>query len=105
MLKKRKRRQDTKHVVYMLKNTVTGDFYIGITVCGSQLRRALKVRLQKHIRRALTEDKSWNLCKSIRRYGAEAFLIEPIEVVRGRKPAHAVERAMIAEFAPALNQY
>jgi predicted GIY-YIG superfamily endonuclease len=102
---KRKRRQDTKHVVYMLSNTQTGEYYMGITVCGSQIKKALKVRFQKHIRRALTEDKSWNLCNSIREYGAEAFDIMPIEVVRGRKPAHQRERELIAELCPGLNQY
>jgi len=105
MLKKRRRRQDTKHVVYMLKNTETGDFYIGITVCGSKLKQALKVRFQKHVRRAVTENKDWKLCKGIRKYGADNFVMEPIEIVRGRKPAHSRERELIAELAPALNQY
>jgi len=106
MLKaKRRRRQDTKHAVYMLKNMVTGDFYIGITVCGAAPKRAVKVRFQKHVRRAVTENRVWNLCKSIRSYGAENFMVEIVEVLRGRKPAHARERELIAELAPALNQY
>ena len=62
----RKRRQDTKHVVYVISNTVTQEQYIGITVCGQQVRRALKVRIQKHVRRAVTENKTWALCESIR---------------------------------------
>jgi hypothetical protein len=101
----RKRRQDTKHAVYMLVNTNTAESYIGITVCGQQVKKAIKVRLQKHIRRALTEGKDWNLCKSIRKHGAYAFEVEVIETVRGRKEAHATERGYIAELCPALNQY
>lgn len=101
----RKRRQDTKHAVYMLVNTNTAESYIGITVCGQQVKKAIKVRLQKHIRRALTEGKDWNLCRSIREHGAEAFEVEVMELVRGRKPAHARERQLIAELAPQLNQY
>jgi hypothetical protein len=101
----RKRRQDTKHAVYMLVNTNTAESYIGITVCGQQVKKAIKVRLQKHIRRALTEGKDWNLCRSIREHGAEAFEVEVMELVRGRKPAHARERELIAELAPQLNQY
>lgn len=101
----RKRRQDTKHAVYMLVNTNTAESYIGITVCGQQVKKAIKVRLQKHIRRALTEGKDWNLCRSIREHGAEAFEVEVIELVRGRKPAHARERELITELAPQLNQY
>lgn len=102
---KRKPRQDRKHAVYMLMNTNTGEYYIGITVCANQVKQAMKVRWQKHVRRALTENKTWNLCRSIREHGAEAFDIEVLEIIRGRKPAHAKERELIAEFCPALNQY
>ena len=52
---KRKRRQDTKHVVYCITNSVTQEQYVGITVCGAAVRRALKIRMQKHL---LTG--SWN---------------------------------------------
>ena len=101
----RKRRQDTKHVVYVITNTVTQQQYIGITVCGQQVRRALKIRVQKHVRRALTENKSWALCQSIREYGADAHTYGIVEFVRGRKPAHARERELIREFRPALNTH
>jgi hypothetical protein len=104
-MQKRKARQDRKHAVYMLVNTNTAESYVGITVCGQQVKKAIKVRLQKHIRRALTENKDWNLCRSIREHGAEAFEVEVLELVRGRKPAHARERQLIAELAPQLNQY
>ena len=102
---KRKRRQDTKHAVYMLVNTNTCESYIGITVCGNDVKRALKVRLQKHIRRAVTENKSWALCRSIRKHGAEAFAMLLVDVVRGRKPAHAYEREIINGELPALNTH
>lgn len=102
---KRKARKDRKHAVYMLANTNTGEYYIGITVCGQKLKQALKVRLQKHIRRAVTENKDWALCRSIREHGAEAFEMEVIGVVRGRDVAHTMERGLIAELCPALNQY
>lgn len=99
----RKRRQDTKHVVYVITNNVTQQQYIGITVCGQQVRKALRVRVQKHIRRAATENKSWDLCSSIREHGVDAFTYGVIEFVRGRRPAHARERELISQYAPALN--
>lgn len=102
---KRKRRQDTKHAVYVITNVITKEQYIGITVCGQQVRKALKVRVQKHVRRALTENKDWALCASIREYGVEAFEYGVVETVRGRKPAHARERELIREFNPALNTH
>ena len=103
--KARKRRQDTKHVVYVITNVATGQQYVGITVCGQQVRRALKIRIQKHIRRAVTENKDWALCRSIREFGVESFEYGVLEFVRGRKPAHARERELIREFNPALNSH
>jgi glutaredoxin-related protein len=102
---KRKRRQDTKHAVYMLVNTNTNEAYVGITVCGNNVKNALKVRMQKHVRRAVTENKDWALCKSIRAHGAEAFVVLLVDIVRGRKPAHAYEREIINGDVPALNSH
>ena len=104
-MKTRKRRQDSNHAVYTITNLVTGDYYIGITVCSGSIKRALKVRFQKHIRRAVTENKSWALCNSIREYGSEMHTVEFVEKIRGRKPAHARERELIREYAPALNTH
>ena len=101
----RKRRQDTKHAVYMLVNTNTNEHYVGITVCGNAVKQALKVRLQKHIRRAVTENKDWALCQSIREHGAEAFAMLLVDVVRGRKAAHAYEREIINGQNPELNSH
>lgn len=100
---KRRRRQDTRHAVYCITNILTGYQYIGITVCGGQVKQALKVRFQKHVRRALTENKDWALCSSIREHGPENHEYELIEIVRGRKPAHARERELIQAHEPALN--
>ncbi len=100
---KRKRRQDTKHAVYVITNVVTSEQYIGITVCGQAVAKALKVRIQKHVRRAVTENKDWALCNSIREHGPESFTYGLVQTVRGRKPAHALERELIAQYNPALN--
>jgi len=97
----RKKRSDRRHIVYSITNTVTGDFYIGITQGFRQ--KDLKVRIQKHIRRALTENKDWALCKSIRRFGAENFYPQILDVVRGKTAAHNFERKLIADYSPTLN--
>jgi hypothetical protein len=99
----RRRRQDCNHAVYLITNVVTDEIYIGITVCAQDIRRALRVRVQKHIRRALTENRDWALCRSIREYGVESFTYGLIEVVRGRKAAHSRERQLIKDYAPMLN--
>jgi protein-tyrosine-phosphatase len=76
-----------------------------ITVCGNAVHRAVKIRFQKHVRRALTENKDWALCASIRTHGAEAFAVLLVDVVRGRKPAHAIERKIINGNMPELNTH
>jgi hypothetical protein len=100
---KRKTRTDRNHAIYQITNIVTGEQYIGVTVCSGSVKKALKVRIQKHIRRALTENKTWALCKSIREHGVEAFEYGLLEIVRGKAPAHARERELTAKIQPELN--
>lgn len=103
---KRKRRNDRRHAVYCITNILTGERYIGITVTqGAAVKRSLKIRWQKHVRRALTENKDWTLCRSIREWGAECFDIALLETIRGRKPAHQRERELIRELNPQLNTF
>lgn len=97
----KKKRSDRRHIVYSITNTVTGDFYIGITQGFRQ--KDLKVRVQKHIRRALTENKDWALCKSIRQYGADIFFSQILDIVRGKTAAHNFERQLIDNYSPTLN--
>lgn len=100
---KRKTRSDRNHAIYVITNNVTGDFYVGVTVCSGNMNKALKVRFQKHVRRALTEGKTWALCQSIREFGAEVFTYELVEKVRGKAEAHARERELTRELEPTLN--
>jgi hypothetical protein len=100
---KRKTRSDRNHAIYCITNTVTGEQYIGVTVCSGSIKQALKVRVQKHIRRALTENKDWALCRSIREHGTENFVYGLMEKVRGKAQAHARERELTREHSPALN--
>lgn len=106
MVKSRKRRQDTTHYVYVITNTYTGDQYIGITVKNySTIYRTLKRRVQKHVQRALTENKNWALCEAIRTWGVEAFSFGFVEAIRGRKPAYQRERQLLAAYNPVLNTF
>jgi len=99
---KRKRRSDCNHIVYSL--SVGKLQYIGVTVVANRSpKRSLKVRWQKHIRRALTENRDWRLCQAIRKHGPEAFLVQVIEIVRGKSAAHQLERDLIRTMNPRLN--
>lgn len=102
----RKKRSDRNHVLYRITCVDTGDSYIGLTVAkGHAFLRSVKVRWQKHVSRALREDKPWYFCEFLRSMPEAEFRYEVLEVVRGRKPAHQRERQLISELAPTLNTF
>ena len=102
MVRKRKSRSDRKHVIYSL--SVNGQEYIGVTfVERSAVNKSVLRRWQKHVNRALTENKNWSLCKAIRKHGPDAFDVSYYEVVRGKAAAHIRERELIRELNPSLN--
>ena len=102
----RKKRNDRNHVLYRVTCLDTGDSYIGLTVAqGQAFLRSVKVRWQKHVSRAMREDKAWNFCEFLREFRDAEYCYEVIEVVRGRKPAHQRERELIRELNPTLNTF
>ena len=103
----RKRRSDRNHVVYMIKNTVTDQLYIGITVLSyrGNAQRTLDRRVQKHVQLAYTENKTWALCESFRKYEPENHEYWVHDVVRGKALAHQTEVSLIDEFRPQLNTF
>jgi len=99
---KRKRRSDRMHLIYQL-TAPTGDSYIGVTYREGSVKKSLQRRWMKHVYRALTENKDWKLCAAIRQWDAETFKVECLELLRGKKPAHIRERALVRERKPTLN--
>ena len=100
--KRRKRRTDRKHLIYKL--SVRNVSYIGVTyVEKGRVKPSLTRRWQKHVRRALTENKDWKLCQAIRKHGPEAFTVQVLEIIRGKAPAHVRERELIRKHNPKLN--
>ena len=98
----RKKRNDRNYVLYQL--SVDDRTYIGLTVAvGHAFLRSVKVRVQKHISRAMVEDKDWTLCEAIR--SADSIQYSVLEVIRGRKNAYARERKLIADMNPELNDF
>lgn len=108
MLKKqRKRRSDRNQVIYFIRDVVTLEYYIGLTALSfkGNVRKTLNRRMQKHMQRALSENKDWGLSRALRDRGAENFVFGVIEVVRGKKAAHARETELINTLQPALNTF
>jgi hypothetical protein len=98
----RKKRNDRNYILYELR--VDNRTYIGLTVAvGRAFLRSVKVRVQKHISRALVENKDWTLCEAIKQ--ADSIQYSVIEVVRGRKAAYSRERELIADMNPELNDF
>ena len=98
----RKKRSDRTHIIYKI---VSGtDFYIGVTArTESTVLKSVRVRMNKHLYRSRSEDKSWALYEAIRARGPGAFAYGIVAVVRGKREAHQVERALIRELRPNLN--
>ncbi len=103
----RKRRSDRNQVIYFIEDVVTREVYIGLTaLCfNGNVRKTLTRRMQKHMQRALAENKNWGLSRALRERGAERFVYGVVEVVRGKRPAHSRETELINTLQPALNTF
>ena len=103
----RKRRTDRNQVIYYICDTVTLEYYVGLTALSfkGNVFRTLRRRMQKHMQRAMTENKDWGLSRALRERGAERFIFGTLEVVRGKGPAHARETELINTLQPALNTF
>ena len=105
MARIRKARSDRNHAIYVITCVTTGEQYVGLTVVSGNIRKALKVRIQKHIRRALTENRNWTLCRAIREHGVENFTYGVLDIVRGKQAAHDLEQHVVKTHQPALNTF
>ncbi len=98
----RKKRVDRTHIIYVIRSGA--DFYIGVTAkTESTVAKSLRVRMNKHLYRSRSEDKSWALYEALRERGTDSFDYGILEVVRGKTAAHQLERELIRTHRPNLN--
>lgn len=100
----RKKRSDRNHLIYKITCLPTLDEYIGVTVMNStSVKKAMKTRWKQHCYKAQVVSPDWSLSESIREHGEDMFLIEPLEIVRGRMQAFDREAELINTVIPSLN--
>lgn len=99
----RRKRNDRNYILYELIGP-DGSNYIGLTVAlGRAYDKSVRIRTQKHISRAIKENKNWTLCNYLRVIDYIEYRV--LEVIRGRKNAYSRERELIGEFSPVLNDF
>lgn len=88
----------------MLTCEYTNEQYIGVTVMkGTSQIKTLHQRWNGHVYKALVCEEDWALPRAIRQYGEDAFVMEVLKIVRGKKAAFAAESALINALKTKLN--
>lgn len=104
MKQRRTARSDSKFVIYEAV-AENGDSYIGITRKGERtVAGAVKERWRKHVSRARNEDRQWKLYLFLKAAGLSMnWEHRVLAIVRGRAEAYALEREIVKEQQPSLN--
>ena len=101
---RRKTRADCNYIIYEAVDEC-GENYIGLTRKSlPNAGKVVKERWRKHISRARNENRDWVLYEYLRAVGlALAWEHKIICIIRGRKEAYALERVLVKERQPTLN--
>ena len=99
----RAKRSDRNHIIYQIQGPQ--GIYVGVTAkTESTVLKSIRARVAKHYYRAQKETKQWTLCALLRTYASKDDIdVRVIEIVRGKREAHARERELIRELRPFYN--
>ena len=99
----RAKRSDRNHIIYQIQGPQ--GIYVGVTAkTESTVLKSIRARIAKHYYRAQKETKDWMLCALLRTYASKDDIdVRVLEIVRGKREAHARERELIRELRPFYN--
>ena len=90
--RRRRTRSDRKHVIYRLTHPGTGDTYVGITaMIGRSADRSVRKRWTQHLWHARVAGREGPLADLIRLRGDDPWIVQVVEVVKGRAASDALE--------------
>ena len=101
---RRTARKDSTFIIYEAVSE-TGENYIGLTrKTETTVLKSLKERWRRHLSRARNEQRAWRLYEYMRAGGLEQTWEHRIlAIIRGRAAAYDLERSMVKEQEPTLN--
>lgn len=88
---------DKPGFLYLIRNTMTHDFYIGVTV------KPPEMRFKQHVQSAKRGTYEYRLHRAIRKYGEDAFSVETIGQFSTKKEAIQLEIETINRLKPTYN--
>jgi hypothetical protein len=99
----RAKRSDRNHIIYTIQGPQ--GCYVGVTAkTETTVLKSIRSRVAKHFYRAQKETKAWALCELLRTYASKDDIdVRVVEIVRGKREAHARERELIRELNPFYN--
>lgn len=101
---RRKRRSDCNNVIYQITCKATGERYRGFTFARNRaFQKTAKIRWKLHVCQAQEPTRNGKLQQRIREYGDKGFIVEVLEVVRGKQAALTREKELIRELDPSFD--
>ena len=104
MVRTASKRAKTKrrvYVVYLIRNLINGNRYVGKT-SGPNVCAAIEQRWKQHLR-FVRNGAPWNLHRAMRKHGVHNFMIGQLWVCRTERGAFELEKMEIARLRPRYN--
>ena len=101
---RRKPRKDCNYVIYEMVDH-KGENYVGLTRKSQpSVNKVVAERWRRHVSRARNEDRKWVLYIYLKSGAVDhTWTHRVLAIVRGRAEAYALERELVKQMQPSLN--